>query len=191
VFVVTSNQLEADAIAGDLTALAGPSCACVFPPVDMMPYEEAPLSADLSAARTRALVSLMEVGRQCAVVAPVRSLGKRIVPISAFREHVFRLRQGDTCDLDELADRLVAGGYEILAKVEARGQASVRGGIVDIFAHDADWPARIELFGDEIESIRSFDVNTQRSTGLLDEAVITPAREFLYESERLSRACAA
>jgi transcription-repair coupling factor (superfamily II helicase) len=191
VFVVTSNQLEADAIAGDLTAFAGPGRVFVFPPVDMMPYEEAPLSADLSAARTRALVSLMEVGRQCAVVAPVRSLGKRTVPISVFREHVFRLRQGDFCDLGGLADRLVAGGYEILAKVEARGQASVRGGIVDIFAHDADWPARIELFGDEIESIRSFDVNTQRSTGLLDEAVITPAREFLYDSERLSRACTA
>lgn len=188
VFVVTSNQLEADAIAGDLTALAGPSGVFVFPPVDMMPFEEAPLSADLSAARTRALVSLMEVGRQCAIVAPVRSLGKRIVPTSVFREQVFHLRQGDTYDLGELADRLVAGGYEILAKVEARGQASVRGGIVDVFPHDADSPARIELFGDEIESIRSFDVNTQRSTGLLDEAVITPAREFLYESERLSRA---
>ena len=191
VFIVTSNQLEADAIAGDLTALTGPNRAFVFPPVDMMPYEEAPLSADLSAARTRALVSLMDVGRQCAFVAPARSLGKRIVPISVFREHIFRIRQGDACDLGELADRLVAGGYDITAKVEARGQASVRGGIVDVFPHDADSPARIELFGDEIDSIRSFDVNTQRSTGLLDQAVITPAREFLYDSERLRRACTA
>jgi transcription-repair coupling factor (superfamily II helicase) len=191
VFVVTPNQLEADAIAGDLTVLAGQDRVFAFPPVDMMPYEEAPLSADLSAARTRALVSLMEAGRQCAVIAPVRSLGKRIVPISVFREHVFRLRQGDTCDLDELADRLVAAGYEILPKVEARGQASVRGGIIDVFPHDADSPARIELFGDEIESIRSFDVNTQRSSGLMHEALITPAREFLYDSERLSRACTA
>ena len=191
VFIVTSNQLEADAIAGDLTALAGQDRVLVFPPVDMMPYEEAPLSVDLAAARTRALVSLMEVGRQCAIVAPVRSLGKRIVPISVFRKHVFGLRQGDTCDLDELADRLVAGGYDMQAKVEARGQASVRGGIVDVFPHDADSPARIELFGDEIDSIRSFDVGTQRSTGLMDEALITPAREFLYDSERLSRACTA
>ena len=191
VFVVTSNQLEADAIAGDLTAFAGPNRVFIFPPVDMMPYEEAPLSADLSAARTRALVSLLEDGRQCAIVAPVRSLGKRIVPMSVFREHVFRLRQGDTYDLGEVADRLVAGGYEILAKVEARGHAGVRGGIIDVFPHDADSPARIELFGDEIDSIRSFDVNTQRSTGPLDEAVITPAREFLYDSERLSRACTA
>jgi len=189
VFVVTPNQLEADAIAGDLTALTGQDRVFVFPPVDMMPYEEAPLSADLAAARTRALVSLMEVGRQCAIVAPVRSLGKRIVPISVFREHVFRLRQGETCDLDELADRLVSGGYDIHAKVESRGQASVRGGIIDVFPHDADSPARIELFGDEIDSIRSFDVNTQRSTGLMDEVLITPAREFLYDSERLGRAC--
>ncbi len=191
VFVVAPNQLAADAIAGDLTVLAGGDRVFVFPPVDMMPYEEAPLSADLSAARTRALVALLEDRRHCAIIAPVRALGRRTIPPSAFRDYIFRLSQGDVCDLDELMRRLIAGGYDIQGKVEMRGQASVRGGIVDVFPHDADAPARIELFGDEIESMRSFDVNTQRSSGAMNEVRITPAREFLYDAERLSRACTA
>lgn len=191
VFVIAPSQLEADAIAGDLTALVGEGRAFVFPPVDMMPYEEAPLCADLSTARTRALVALLAHGHQCAIVAPVRALGRRTIPPAVFRDYVFRLSQGDVCDLDELVSRLVAGGYDIQGRVEMRGQASVRGGIVDVFPHDALTPARIELFGDEIESIRSFDVNTQRSSGFTSEVWITPAREFMYDHERLERACAA
>jgi transcription-repair coupling factor (superfamily II helicase) len=182
VFVVTYSQQEAERLSADISTLLGPDRALIFPPVDLMPYEETPMSADLAAARAKAQMALV-TGRQVVVIAPVRALGRRMVPPRVVTESLRRLRVGDTVDLSELEESLAGLGYERLGRVDARGQASVRGGIIDIFPRDADEPVRIELFGDEVESLRVFDPESQRSRGDIDEVVITPAREFLYSSE--------
>ncbi len=187
VFVVTATQHDAESLSGDIATMIGSDRVFVFPAVDVMPYEETPMSADLSAARAKAMAALAR-GEKCVVLAPARALGRRMVPVEIFRGAMFDIRVGQRCDLDGLVYMLAASGYEILGKVDGRGQASVRGGIVDVFPNDADRPVRIEFFGDEIESIRVFDPDTQLSQEMLDEATITPAREFMYDRERLERA---
>jgi transcription-repair coupling factor (superfamily II helicase) len=188
IFVVTATQQDAESLSGDIATLIGPERVFVFPAVDVMPYEETPMSADLSAARAKALAALAG-GMKCVVLAPARALGRRMVPVDLFGQAMFSIRVGEVRDLEALVRTLTRCGYEILGKVDGRGQASVRGGIIDVFPHDADRPVRIEFFGDEIESIRLFDPETQLSQEWLDEATIAPAREFLYDSGQLKRAC--
>ncbi len=185
--VVTHSQLEAEALASDIAVLAGAHRAFVLPAVDLLPYENTKISADLASARGQALLALL-TGEPCAIMVPVRAMGRRTVPPEVYRRGMFVLNVGQSLDMDDLLSRLVSSGYEILPKVEGRGQAAVRGGLVDIYPHHLENPVRVEFYGDEIESIRSFDCGTQRSTASLESVTITPAREFLYDSEVLERA---
>lgn len=96
------------------------------------------------------------------------------------------LRSGDSCDFEKLPDVLVGMGYEFFSAVEGAGQFSVRGGIIDIFPPGNETPYRIEFFGDEIDTVSVFDVNTQRRTEPVDEVRIIPAKEHTSElCERL------
>ncbi len=90
-------------------------------------------------------------------------------------------------ELNDLARRLIRLGYERTAAVEGPGQFSIRGGIVDIAPIDLEHPVRLEFFGDEIDSLRSFSSETQRSLKNITEAVIGAARETLYEFEALEQ----
>ena len=102
-------------------------------------------------------------------------------------EDITRLEKGGSVDERELSAKLVSLGYEKVYQVEAPGQFSVRGGIIDIYDLTEDNPYRIELWGDEIESIRSFDVLSQRSVEQLYGATIYPATEFVLTRERIER----
>lgn len=184
--VITHSQLEAEALASDIAVLAGAHRAFVFPPVDLLPYEHTKISADLAASRARAMLALL-TGEPCAIMAPVRAMSRRTVPPEVYGRGMFVLEAGQTLDMDDLLARLTASGYEILPKVEGRGQAAVRGGLVDIYPHHLDDPVRVEFYGDEIESIRVFDSGTQRSSSSLESVTVTPAREFLYDSDTLAR----
>lgn len=188
--LITHSQQEAETLASDAAVMAGADRVFVFPPQDLLPYEETKMSADLSMSRARAMVALLS-GDPCIVVAPVRALGRHTIPPQVYRDAMFVLEVGQGIDMDELLRRLVFSGYEILPKVEGRGQAAVRGGIIDVYPHDFDLPVRVEFFGDEIESIRSFDPGTQRSRLGMESVTITPAREFLYDSATLETAIAA
>ncbi len=190
VFVVTYSQQEAEALASDIEAFAGARKAFVFPPVDLLPYEHTRISGDLASSRAKAMAALVG-GQPCAVIAPVRALSRRTVPPEVYRSRRFQLQAGKVMDQDELLRQLADAGYEMLPKVDAQGQAAMRGGIVDIFPFDLDEPVRVEFWGDEIESIRSFDPATQRSTVGRESVTIGPAREFLYDRAALERALSA
>jgi len=103
------------------------------------------------------------------------------VPDPELRPSSFTLRVGDLVDLDELADDLVAAGYERVDQVDDRGQFAVRGGILDVYPATADHAVRVDLFDIEIESLRSFSTFTQRSLGDLEELEIAPAAELAAE----------
>ncbi len=100
---------------------------------------------------------------------------------------VIDVEKGGTLDEKKLAERLVAFGYEKSYQVENPGQFSIRGGIVDIFDLTEENPFRIELWGDEVESIRSFDILSQRSIEKLESVSVFPATEFVLEEERIRR----
>jgi len=103
------------------------------------------------------------------------------------RKDVIRLTKGGLVQEELLAARLVDMGYEKNYQVDAQGQFSVRGGILDIFDLTQENPYRIELWGDEVDSIRSFDVLSQRSLGTLEEITIFPATEFVLTKERIEK----
>ena len=115
------------------------------------------------------------------VVCPVSAAVKKTVPHRVFENEDITLRRGETQDLGELKEKLSRLGYERLPLVESRGSYSIRGDIFDIFTPEADDPYRIEFFDDEIESIRAFDIDTQRSRGELKEITIRPCEQLLSD----------
>jgi transcription-repair coupling factor (superfamily II helicase) len=112
------------------------------------------------------------------------------VPDPALRPHSFVLRTGELLDLDETARDLVAAGYERTDQVEDRGQFAIRGGLLDVFPATEDRAVRVDLFGDEIESLRWFSTFTQRSLGEADVVEIAPAAELAEEHRELAEIAA-
>ena len=112
------------------------------------------------------------------------------VPDPSLRPHGFTLRIGELMDLDETADDLVAAGYERVDQVEDRGQFAIRGGLLDLFPATEDRAVRVDLFGDEIESLRWFSTFTQRSLGDADVVEVAPAAELAQEHRELAEIAA-
>ncbi len=112
------------------------------------------------------------------------------VPDPSLRPHGFTLTQGDLLDLDETARDLVAAGYEHVDQVEDRGQFAIRGGLLDVFPATEDRAVRVDLFGDEIESLRWFSTFTQRSLGDAELVEIEPAAELAEEHRELAEIAA-
>jgi transcription-repair coupling factor (superfamily II helicase) len=112
------------------------------------------------------------------------------VPERALRPHPFILRIGELMDLDETALELVAAGYERVDQVEDRGQFAIRGGLLDLFCATEDRAVRVDLFGDEIESLRWFSTFTQRSLGDTDCVEVAPAAELAAEHRELAEIAA-
>ena len=112
------------------------------------------------------------------------------VPDPALRPHGFELRVGELIDLDETALDLVAAGYERVDQVEDRGQFAIRGGLLDLFPATEDRAVRVDLFGDEIESLRWFSTFTQRSLGDAEVVEVAPAAELAPEHRELAEIAA-
>ena len=123
------------------------------------------------------------------IVVSAVALSEKVADPS-LRPHGFTLRVGELMDLDETAMDLVAAGYERVDQVEDRGQFAIRGGILDLYPATEDRAVRIELFGDEIESLRWFSTFTQRSLGDAEAVEIAPAAELAVEYRELAEIAA-
>ncbi len=123
------------------------------------------------------------------IVVSATALSEK-VPDPALRPHSFWLRVGDVLDLDEVADELVAAGYERVEQVEDRGQFAVRGGLLDVFPATEERAVRVDLFDIEIESMRWFSTFTQRSLGDAEAVEIAPAAELALEHRELAEMAA-
>ena len=119
------------------------------------------------------------------VVASAIALAEA-VPDASLRPASFALHKGEEIDLVDVAELLVEAGYERVEQVDERGQFSVRGDILDVFPATEDRAARLELFGDEIESIRWFSTFTQRSLGEAEAIELDPAAELALEHRELA-----
>lgn len=133
--------------------------------------------------RLTALTALAK-GGDCIVVAPISGAIKKIAPKNLFMQHRITLSLGAIADIEALKRQLTYMGYERTGFVEAKGQYSLRGGIVDVFSPDQQYPCRIEFFDVEVDSIRFFDPLTQRSVETAQEIQIYPA-EQIVQSEYL------
>ena len=187
--LVTARADTAAQLADQLRAWLGDEAARVhlFADPDALPYERIPWSQETRQARLAALAALSRWGRPGAHLAPplvvssIRALMQQTMPPALFRQTLHTLRRGDWVDLHGLQERWVGLGYEHVAVVEAPGQFSHRGGILDIWTPTEPWPVRMELWGDELDSLRYFDPATQRTIPHQQpqRLVIGPAREAL------------
>lgn len=109
-----------------------------------------------------------------------------LLPLEAMEQSVLHISETDLLDMGQMTKQLVALGYERQGQVEHPGEFAVRGGILDVFPLTEDAPVRIELFGDEIDSIRLFDVDSQRSIERLTEVSIYPATEFILQENEIA-----
>ncbi len=149
-----------------------------FPEPPVLLYERAPWPREVVCDRLAALATLANPpASPPIVVASVRALLQRTLPPRSFRANLRTLKKGQNIGVGKTLLAWIAMGYERATVVEAPGQFSARGGILDIFPPASPYPIRIELFGEEIESLRKFDPGLQRSQDALDQAVITPASE--------------
>ncbi|MCR5032567.1 MAG: transcription-repair coupling factor [Lachnospiraceae bacterium] len=156
----------------------------IFPARDLIFYEADIHSNELTIQRMKVLRRLLE-GRPCTIVTTFDTLMMPIIPVGTIAEHVLSVDKRSTIDEHEFAKTLITMGYEKNYQVEAPGQFSIRGGIIDVFDLTEENPYRIELWGDEIESIRSFDLLSQRSIESLESISIYPASEMILTEDQL------
>ncbi|MDE3231451.1 MAG: hypothetical protein KGO05_16350, partial [Chloroflexota bacterium] len=184
-FVTRDDERLEDATQA-LAALLGDDLPIrAFPALDALPWERLLPDRDTIKARMNALILLTQAAERGAasgpaiVVCSARALTQPIMPPDEFRAALLTLQPRQRLDPRLLLERLMALGYDFEAEVEEVGQCTHRGGIVDVFSPAMERPVRVEFFGDEIESIRTFDPETQRSLNPVPAAALTPAREAL------------
>lgn len=173
---------------GSFVELAGGDrrSIAVFPALDADPYDDIPPHPEVSRQRVVALGRIARRERLL-LLAPARVLLEWLPSPEEVRAASRVIRPGDVLPPDALILEALRGGYRRVDVVAARGEISRRGGIVDLFAPDAEEPVRIEFFGDTVESIRSFDTDHQRSTGTLSEAAYGPAVEVPATDDAVAR----
>lgn len=130
----------------------------------------------------------VSMGEDMVVVAPLQVALKKLIPKEIFQENIINFQKGIEYDLDDLALRFTDIGYERVPMVYAKGQFSIRGDILDVFSPFMEIPVRIEFFDVEVESIRTFHPDTQRSLGKLERVVIYPAELMVRDEEAFNRA---
>jgi transcription-repair coupling factor (superfamily II helicase) len=168
-----------DRVAEELQAWLGdPESVAVLEPRTALAYERSELVRDETAARVAALAAWRS-GRARVLVASVQALLQHTLDPEEIPAEPRRLRLGARIQQDELLHQLLALGYDPVTEVAGRGEFARRGGLVDVFPSASPLPIRIELFGDEIDSMRVFDPADQRSVRAVEELVLLPASEFL------------
>lgn len=136
--------------------------------------------------RMQVIRALLEREDEITVVTSIDGCMDYLAPLEKIEKQLIHFRNDSTLDMDKLTAALVHMGYERVGQVEMPGQFSIRGGIIDIYSLTEENPWRIELWGDEIDSIRSFDAQSQRSLENLDDVTIYPAAEQPMEKNGVS-----
>lgn len=156
--------------------------ALFLPDWETLPYERFSPHQDLVSERLSVLWQLKN-GAADVLFAPVSTAMQRLALPSFLMGRTFWLKTGQTLDLDRLRENLVEAGYAAVSNVVAAGEFAVRGGIVDLFPMGSEMPYRIDLFDDEIDSIKTFDPDTQRTLAPVSEIRLLPAHEFPTDAD--------
>lgn len=184
VLILAENDLKAKELYEDFRMYCPE--VLLYPAKDLMFYQADIQGNLLIKQRIRVLKALLEEER-AVVITSLGSCMEYLVPLEEIKKSVLTFRNDSEIDLDWLKMRLVELGYERAYQVEGPGQFSIRGGIVDIFPLTEENPWRIELWGEEIDSIRSFDAESQRSIENLEEISIYPAAEMALDKEKIGK----
>jgi len=189
VVVTTATTADAETLAEDVAAFLGPDRVACFPAWETLPHERLSPRSETVARRLALLHGLAQddAGGLALLTVPARAMMQPLAP-GLDRVTPLRVARGDRVELEDLLERLVAAGYQRTDMVERRGEVAVRGGLVDFFPPGEDHPVRVELWGDEVESIRAFAVASQRSLTELPGVTAWPCREVLLTRAERDRA---
>jgi transcription-repair coupling factor (superfamily II helicase) len=172
-----AETLELTLRAGcELTGAVDPTMVVRLPAHDVLPFENLSPHPDVQEERAAALFKLA-TGAVSILIAPVEAAALRLFDRDYYAGLAVTLKRGDELDVEVLTGHLASVGYTQMDLVEMPGQFTRRGGILDVYSPESDRPVRIEFFGDEIETIRKFDPETQRSQSGLDETQLLPLTE--------------
>lgn len=179
--IICENELKAAAAAEDMRLYDKETL--LYPAKDMVFYKAAVRANPISRDRMKVIKALCEQ-KKVTIVTCTGGCMDFLLPFDVLKNSVISLHTAEETDMEELLKALAHIGYERVSRVETPGQFSVRGGIVDIFDMTCDNPVRIEFWGDEIDSIRSFEAESQRSIMELDDVTIYPATEEIGEDDK-------
>ena len=169
----------------ELTGALSPDAVVGLPAYDVLPFENQSPHPEIQEARATALWKIA-TGAAQVVITPVAATAMRMPPAGFYADLARVIRRGDMIDPDRLIEHLRVVGYNQVDVVEMPGEFAHRGGLLDVYSPESDRPVRIELFGDEVESIRKFDPGTQRSAASTDDVVLLPLTETPVEETTLA-----
>lgn len=193
ILVLTAGQNTGESLLGDIQYFIKHEkfkfSPHFFPSCELLPYEDLSPLREISGERLSILNQLSK-GECSFLIAPVEAVLQYVMPRQALETFLFTIQKGDDLDREIVETCLIDAGYTRAGMVEERGQFSIRGDILDIFVPAHENPARIEFFGDEVESLRWFDIGSQGSIREFKSLVVLPVRELCLDRERRERGIA-
>jgi len=184
--VITANAFEAQRLLEEIPWFAPALCVNLLPDWETLPYDHFSPHPDLISER---LATLYQISQNACdiIIVPAGTALLRLPAQAYLAAHTFMLKKGQKLDLEALRTQCAEAGYHHVSQVMSPGEFSVRGGLVDLFPMGSALPYRLDLFDDEIETIRTFDVDTQRSLYPVNEIRLLPAREFPLDDNGIAR----
>ena len=184
--VVTHSDVDAKNLYEDLSFYT--TDVFYFPVREVVFYNVDAISGDLRWARLKVIKEILQNERKKIIVTSIDALTSLYTPKEYYLRYSMIIKTGDDIDLKEISKSLLQCGYERVEVVEGKGEFSFRGGILDVFPPTSAYPYRVELFGDEVDSIRTFNTESQRSIERVEEFSIFPSKEVIVDDECRSRA---
>ncbi|MCR4911278.1 MAG: transcription-repair coupling factor [Bacilli bacterium] len=185
--LVASNLYKAQKIFSFLSSLLPKAKIHLYPSDELIRAENISQSKEMSANRIYVLNEIL-TGRNEIVIANLASLVRFLPVPELFKNNTIKIKVEQKINLQDIRKTLVEAGYTKVNKIDSTLQFAIRGDILDIFSVNTDDPVRIELFDDEVESIREFDIGTQSSKKQINKVEILPANDFLFTPEELKGA---
>jgi len=183
--ILTEDHEQSAAIASDIEQM-GADGVFLFPPTRRKPYDQQKIVDTSTMVQRSEVLEKIQTGDARVVVAPIEAIFEKLVPPEQFSSASLMLEKGMELSPDELAVQLTDQGYTTERFVGAPGEFAVRGGIFDIFPFSGEYPLRIEFFGDEVDTIREFDPDSQRSVAFLKHVRIVPNAAFSTDEKKES-----
>lgn len=182
--VIAEDEAAAKRLCDDINALSDDQCAVLYPAKDFTFTNVEGVSREYEQARLSVLTSLCGLtSHPCRIVlASAEAAMQKTLPPDELKRHTVILEPDMDIPVPELTEKLIAAGYSRTDKVEGAGQFSVRGSITDIFPVSETFPVRLEFWGDTIDTVSAFDIESQRRTDTLKRIAVPPAMEVLFDS---------
>jgi transcription-repair coupling factor (superfamily II helicase) len=185
--VVTYNEMRAKTIIQDMKFFYGEDNVCLYPSKDVIFYNADVHSNDIIRERLKVLDKVFQ-NDDVTIVLSIEALLDPLIERKTFEDSIITCGVGRTIDIKKISKKLIYMGYERTDQVESRGQFAIRGGIIDIYTFNSENIYRIELFDDEVDSLRLVNSSTQRSFDNVDSIRILPAREIVVTDDSIDRA---